>query len=740
MSSIASGNFPVYLGVWINWSKGPVFGSTLTLTRAKGDLLIAFIAFFVTFIGTRLWRILCLIFHTTGSKPSAQEGFYHQRQAILRNTANADSGLYRLIQILYAWRNTSKAVWPSLLPSTITAALVTAGFIVASGFSSQISSATGDEVLLTGSGCGIMENADNDLSSAASLWTPYESRQWTNAANYANECYEENSATGFVDCSTFISAKLPFSMQTNASCPFDEELCVTSYGNVLLDTGLLDSHDHFGINAPKSQRIKWRKTMHCAPLVTEGYKETSNSSMSLQSPKPVSKYYYGRRLDLDRNFTYRYGSNPQDHPYDFNMAPPSYTIAKAFVSPRNGSLSGWDSTLEPIPGLWRADGDLSVNFLSANGIINLYKIDDPWFKATTPGIHVNILGSHRNDNGSSLTTYVQDEAASPMACLERQQLCFTPPGQSTQICTDLGPTNDLVLGILAKLSRGSFQERVGWFYAVLTTPWNIIATMRSELQGSQLLARYHRALNGQGALPSNQWQLEMQYWFASILASVQQAFVRAATGSPSRDLDQYLHPPKSPEGREMCKNQKIRSKAYASFNMFGLIFVVTFGAVITLISYSIEPIMECLYRRSKHRDGYAYLEWVSNSTLQTQRMAHQSVGAGTWSKATDMVPLTEAGNKLATLDLQDPEQPVLRRSNGTFASALEMEEGSSICSEQSSTAAASEQQSVKSSVDAATQVAIEEVQPATKEEPQISEEVSPVAEEVPIRTHSPTVG
>jgi hypothetical protein len=39
--------YPVYLGVWTNWSRGPVFGSTLTLDRTNASLLIAFVAFFV---------------------------------------------------------------------------------------------------------------------------------------------------------------------------------------------------------------------------------------------------------------------------------------------------------------------------------------------------------------------------------------------------------------------------------------------------------------------------------------------------------------------------------------------------------------------------------------------------------------------------------------------------------------------------------------------------------------------
>lgn len=47
MSSSISASSQVYIGFWVNWSRGPVNGATITLTRSDGTTLIAFIAFFV---------------------------------------------------------------------------------------------------------------------------------------------------------------------------------------------------------------------------------------------------------------------------------------------------------------------------------------------------------------------------------------------------------------------------------------------------------------------------------------------------------------------------------------------------------------------------------------------------------------------------------------------------------------------------------------------------------------------
>lgn len=53
----------VHLGLWTDWSRGAVFGRTLTMTRGNANLLIAFTASFVAIVATRFWRILCLAIH-----------------------------------------------------------------------------------------------------------------------------------------------------------------------------------------------------------------------------------------------------------------------------------------------------------------------------------------------------------------------------------------------------------------------------------------------------------------------------------------------------------------------------------------------------------------------------------------------------------------------------------------------------------------------------------------------------
>jgi hypothetical protein len=317
MSSVLPTTHPVHLGVWTNWSQGPVFGYTLTLNRDTGNLLIAFLAFFVAFTGTRFWRILCQVIHCFRSSQTAKDGLHHQRQVILRNSTTPSEGLWSIALIIWAWRSVKPPM--QLLASTVPIAAVAAtcalGFLAASGFSSQLSVATVNEVLLQGSRCGYIR--PNLTSDSVRITNPQTSKMWASAANYAEDCYKQSN-TGFLNCGVLVAGNLPFTIVSNASCPFAAKLCHTNNSSLWLDTGYLDSNDHFGLNAPPSKRFQWRRVIHCSPLVTDGYRsfvQVGNST--------VARYYYGQSPLNKGNFTYEY--NVRNPNRNFNFAT-EYTI------------------------------------------------------------------------------------------------------------------------------------------------------------------------------------------------------------------------------------------------------------------------------------------------------------------------------------------------------------------------------------------------------------------------------
>ncbi|KAL1615965.1 hypothetical protein SLS56_011613 [Neofusicoccum ribis] len=173
----------------------------------------------------------------------------------------------------------------------------------------------------------------------------------------------------------------------------------------------------------------------------------------------------------------------------------------------------------------------------------------------------------------------------------------------------------------------------------------------------------------QGPLPDNQWQLDVENWFAISLAALQGWMVELATGpSDSKFLD-WIDSPTSEGGRYWCKNQKILTTAYTNFNTFGLCLTLILGTIIITVSYSLEPLVSWIQKR-RRLDTYSRLEWCTNETLQLQRLAHEELGLGTWSGAAGNIPFTEPGEMLAMLDLSRPHHPRLKAPPANFEDLL----------------------------------------------------------------------
>lgn len=94
----------VYTGPWINWSRGLILGSTITLSERDGDLLIAFLSMFVTVAGASCWKIMSFALHQHRSPRDPRDGIHHQQQAIFRNTGSPFSAALELAKLAWYWR------------------------------------------------------------------------------------------------------------------------------------------------------------------------------------------------------------------------------------------------------------------------------------------------------------------------------------------------------------------------------------------------------------------------------------------------------------------------------------------------------------------------------------------------------------------------------------------------------------------------------------------------------------
>lgn len=566
--------YPIYLGVWTNWSRGSVMGLTLTMTRNNADLLIALVAFYVAFVGGRIWRVFCFACHSIVSSKSnkPRHGTYHQHQVIMRNSPSAPNAVVALVQVLWAWRSTKGRPTGVLVITLFLAAFFSLAFLVASSFSSRLSTVAGDEVLIARGRCGWLDQGEDNFDGFIGVYSPHISKLFLNAANYAQECYGENRS-GLLGCNKFVQQALPFTVDTNAPCPFEPGLCRTNTSNIRLDTGLIDSNDHIGLNAKPEDRVLWRRVLHCAPLVTEGYKTRQSQSFDLNNKrvsKPIVRYHYGKSAALDaesaEDFTYEYVDETQ---WDFNMSltdnsyslssTAAYSLEGGFLPSTGGyAINGTRAPIGfvPISGLTSVmpQADVSILFLSSNGMPFINATTDEWYSATTAFRNMSLPGWYN----TSAPAYLQDEPASPLGCLEQRQFCspnnLSEDGQP--MCTPLTGMMEVPY-VTEPIIKNPEREMnyFKWFYNVGTSPQDTMNHLVSFLHATVLQSRFSVSRNAQGPLPDNQWQVEVQHMFSTLLASLQQSFVHAAAVPAVPGLDEFIIGPGSEQTEKLCQNQ-----------------------------------------------------------------------------------------------------------------------------------------------------------------------------------------
>lgn len=275
MSNIGNTVDPqIHIGTWTNWSRGKILGSTLTLTQRDGSFLIAFLALFVSFTGTCCFRITCFILHHLLSSESSKDALHHQRQATLRNSFSGTSAFASFFQLLWSRRNFQKQrPWIRILPLLLHSAIIIATFATAGVFSSRIAALTGDQVLIKSpytKPLNLKNESEKIQMDVYRLAYPYASQQMNTFLNYAQDCYRDQNVTSQM-CKTFVKRQLPRSIETNASCPFSADICLSQWDNIKIESGYIDSRDDLGLNTPEKYRFNIRSILHCAPLKTKGY-------------------------------------------------------------------------------------------------------------------------------------------------------------------------------------------------------------------------------------------------------------------------------------------------------------------------------------------------------------------------------------------------------------------------------------------------------------------------------------
>ncbi|KAF3026379.1 hypothetical protein E8E14_008736 [Neopestalotiopsis sp. 37M] len=471
--------------------------------------------------------------------------------------------------------------------------IIITAFTIAGGFSSRISSGMSDEVLINGDNCGIVAGGIREDMDAFEAFSRYTNRKFADAANYAQQCYSDDSS-GMLSCDRFVVKELKAAtIETNRSCPFHGDICRSNSANIRLDTGYIDSHDQFGLNAPPSERFGYRYVLECAPLKTEGhvtYVDLGNITWAQYNYGGHSTGTTDNTTSLD--FTYEVQDLDYQYSKDYKgSVRGDFLVSNQIYRVSNGEIDPYRSTFTPIPELTRNDGDVTVIFLSGNGVYFWDPVDDDWYRATVKAKNLT-----STDSNGSQQSYRPADAASPLGCVEQRQWCKSN-SENDGGCGPLASSIDALNGashlfnisgdVWSRYSRPysntSTASRFIWSALIGSVGDDNLNWAVGELKTSGLASRLSSFDGVQYALPSNQWHLDVQGWWNTLLAKMQANMVNVAVGHTDPLLIDNSWLPNNQYERSLCYKQKVRSADYASFSLFGLYFTYITGALIILI-------------------------------------------------------------------------------------------------------------------------------------------------------------
>ncbi|CZR61302.1 uncharacterized protein PAC_11198 [Phialocephala subalpina] len=542
--------------IWTNHDFGSVKGATLTISARNGGYLTAFLAILVSVTGGQLWSILRFILHQSKARAGTKNAYYTQQQIILRNTVGTIQIARKLIQISWAWRRVIPRSFFRPLHLITIALTILAVFSVAGIFSSEISKAVASTVLLTTKNCGFysMTEPGSNSSSAGLAFDKKLAADLVEAISYAQACYGKNDS---VQCAIYVQQQIKYTIIGNVSCPFDESVCILKGRNVIeLDTGLIDSHKDFGVNAPAEWRVSYRRVYTCAPLDIGNFTVPQNITST----------------DIDHHFdaggpNYRWGS--------YRALAILVMIPKVDISLVNKLVLSMGRQYA-IPQMSRRDADSTIFFLMPNSIEYIAPVDNPWFSAHRKSTHNSADGNY--------DIWTSDAFPYGLGCTEQHQYC----NPSSGICTPLGPANQvkntsLYIGLNERQTiHCKFDSKI-----ILALP-----TLCGSLFGWITYAC--------------SFQLCLR-WYPGCPPKWPMAFVKFAIATVPEKIGDDIFANSTtdgtPETASMCGNQKIEKGAdYQNFSVLGICCIVISSGIIIIEIFLNRPI-KSLYLTPRSKFG-----------------------------------------------------------------------------------------------------------------------------------------
>lgn len=612
----------VYVGLWRDYSQDTLHQPTLTLPLSVGGFLASGLTLLVSLAGACTWTIAAYAIHQLRIRHNQSYDPLHlQIQSLLRNDVTAFSAISDAFFLIQAWFQTPYNVIRRLVPIVLVAASILILFSLAGVFVSAVASRSEANVIVLAQpgDCGgwdinwtrvYKDSARKQQASPEMLKVV--ANDTLNARTYAKLFYAEVPAAVSAN-SMFPTQKLPYSVRMEP-CPFEgENRCISNdtlspNTALTLDSGLLDSHIHLGVNAPVENRVNIRKILTCSPIDVSDFTEALPEVDGLTS--------FDLHKLVNQNLTLTFNRHRQ--------------LASAGYEASCISWSAFQRDVQwPALALQRTDADITICYVAQNSVRYVAPVYDPFFWAN---------GSVADDS-NGVPVYWGSNLFNAIACLEQVQFC----NPNNELCTNITHAEG-AFRQSSGLGLNTYQWTTVNRTAVLLGLTDIGWLGLDSLGGQGLLARDFAFGDIFSAhLPSDQWQKEVKLWFATGLALLQGHILRFLDRidlSSPEVYGRYLtHVPLDKlSGREReaadynCHNQKITTTGqFQNFQLLGVLIVIVSCVFIILISLFLELTVGYVRRYWVSKDGQArQLAREMDNQFWLLRMSLEGAGVSGW--------------------------------------------------------------------------------------------------------------
>jgi len=313
-----------YTGFWVNWAKGLILGSTLTLSSRSGSIFLAFLVVFVGYTGSQSWKIARFLIHqrrlraaltvrdATPELPrshpqhDSKDGLYYQEQIVLRNESSDKAAAWEFLYLAFCWRGKTERAFRHITIPFFLAIMHASVWTVAALFVSRVAYTLSPEILIRGNHCGYANWTVGPQESEQEVFFRKVLSDLNDAWIYASSCYVNYT----VPLSCMMPTQQFSATHRNVSCPFPG-LCLLPDDTAAysIDPGLISSNNDLGINAPLTDQMFYHRISTCAPINATGYSRRVNATTGSTFPvgDVLEQFYFGPNLDMgNMNATFEF--------------------------------------------------------------------------------------------------------------------------------------------------------------------------------------------------------------------------------------------------------------------------------------------------------------------------------------------------------------------------------------------------------------------------------------------------